>query len=50
MLAGGRVTVCTQCAARREIGPDDVRPGVRIAGAAVFTEEALGEGVQALVY
>jgi predicted peroxiredoxin len=50
VLTGGRVTVCTQCAARREIGPDDVRSGVRIAGAAVFTEEALGEGVQALVY
>src|SRR6476619_3039158 len=39
VLAGGRVTVCTQCAARRGIGADDVRPGVRIAGAAVFTEE-----------
>jgi predicted peroxiredoxin len=50
LLDAGRVTACTQCAARREIGPDDVRPGVRIAGAAVFTEEALGEGVQALVY
>jgi predicted peroxiredoxin len=50
VLADGRVTVCSQCAARRDIGPDDVRPGVRIAGAAVFTEEALAEGVQALVY
>jgi predicted peroxiredoxin len=44
------VTVCSQCAARREIGPDDVLAGVRIAGAAVFTEEVLEEGVQALVY
>jgi predicted peroxiredoxin len=50
VLADGRVTVCSQCAARREIGPDDVLAGVRIAGAAVFTEEILGEGVQALVY
>jgi predicted peroxiredoxin len=50
VLAGGRVTACTQCAARRNIGPDDVLPGVRIAGAAVFVEEALVEGVQALVY
>src|ERR1700739_1290485 len=24
VLAAGRVTVCTQCAARRGIGPDDV--------------------------
>jgi hypothetical protein len=27
-----------------------VLPGVRIAGAAAFVEEALAEGVQALVY
>ncbi|MEU1887727.1 DsrE family protein [Micromonospora sp. WMMD987] len=50
VLANGQVTACTQCAARREIGPDDVLPGVRIAGAAVFVEEATAEGAQALVY
>ena len=50
VLAGGQVTVCTQCADRRGITADDVLPGVRIAGAAVFAEEILGEGVQALVY
>ncbi|NED99470.1 DsrE family protein [Phytoactinopolyspora halotolerans] len=50
LLAGGSVTLCTQCAARREIGPDDLLPGVRIAGAATFVEEILGDGVQALVY
>ncbi|HET6685695.1 MAG TPA: DsrE family protein [Jiangellaceae bacterium] len=50
LLAGGRVTLCTQCAARRSIGPDDVLDGVRIAGAATFVEEALAEGTQALVY
>ena len=50
VLAGGQVTVCSQCAARREIGQDDVHAGVRIAGAAVFTEEILRDGVQALVY
>lgn len=50
VLAAGRVTVCTQCAARRDIGPDDVLPGVRIAGAAVFVEEAMADGAQALVY
>lgn len=27
LLAGGTVTLCTQCAARRGIGPDDVIPG-----------------------
>jgi predicted peroxiredoxin len=50
VAAAGRVTVCTQCAARRGIGEGDLRDGVRIAGAAVFTEEVLADGVQALVY
>jgi predicted peroxiredoxin len=50
VLAAGTVTLCTQCAARRDIGPADVIGGVRIAGAAVFVEEALAEGAQALVY
>jgi predicted peroxiredoxin len=50
LLAGGQVTLCTQCAARRGIGADDVIGGVRIAGAATFVEEALAEGAQALVY
>ena len=50
ILEGGRVTVCTQCAARRGIGPQDLLPGVRIAGAAVFVEESLAERAQALVY
>ncbi|WP_182524759.1 DsrE family protein [Nocardioides dongkuii] len=48
--AGGTVTVCSQCAARRGIGEADLDPGVRIAGAAVFVETALRDGVQALVY
>src|SRR4051795_1687683 len=47
---GGRLTLCTQCAARRGIGPEDVLPDVRIAGAQAFVEEALTDGVQALVY
>ncbi len=50
VLEGGQVTLCTQCAARRGITADDVIPGVRIAGAAVFVEEATSEGAQALVY
>lgn len=50
VVAGGRVTVCTQCAARRGIDEADLREGITIAGAAVFAEEILGEGVQALVY
>ena len=50
VLAGGTVTVCTQCAARRNIDPIDVIPGVRVAGATQFVEESLAEGAQALVY
>ncbi len=50
VLAGGRVTLCTQCAARRGITADDIIDGVRIAGAAAFVEEATSEGAQALVY
>ena len=50
VLAGGRVTLCTQCAARRGIGPEDVLPGIAIAGAQSFVEEALADDVQALVY
>lgn len=50
VLAAGSVTACSQCAARRGIGADDVLEGVRIAGAAVFTEEILAPDAQALVY
>lgn len=50
VLESGRVTVCSQCAARRSLTEADLLPGVRVAGAAVFAEEVLGEDVQALVY
>jgi len=50
VLATGRVTLCTQCAARRSITPDDLLPGIRIAGAAAFAEEILADTAQALVY
>ena len=47
---GGAVTLCSQCAARRDIGADDILDGIRIAGAAVFVEETLTPDAQALVY
>jgi predicted peroxiredoxin len=50
LLENGSVTACTQCAARRDIGPDDVLDGIRIAGAAVFVEEIMSDGAQAVVY
>ncbi|WP_052848542.1 DsrE family protein [Streptomyces avicenniae] len=48
--AGGRITLCTQCAARRGIKEEDVMDGVRIAGAQVFVSEIMPDGVRALVY
>jgi len=50
VLAGGAVTLCTQCAARRSITAEDVLPGVRIAGAQSFVGEISADGAQALVY
>lgn len=47
---GGRVTACTQCVARRGLTQEDLAPGVRIAGAAAFLDEALSDTAQALVY
>ena len=50
VLKTGTVTLCAQCAARRDITEDDVIGGVRIAGAATFVAEVLADGAQALVY
>jgi predicted peroxiredoxin len=50
ILKGGSVTVCTQCAARREITEDDLIDGIRIAGAATFVAEVLADGAKALIY
>jgi predicted peroxiredoxin len=50
VLKMGTVTLCTQCAARRDITEADVVEGVRISGASTFVAEVLAEGAQALVY
>jgi predicted peroxiredoxin len=50
VLKGGSVTVCTQCAARREITADDLIEGIKIAGAPTFIAEVMAAGAQALVY
>lgn len=50
VVEAGTVTVCTQCAARRGITQEDLVPGVRIAGSAVFVEEIMEPQTQALVY
>lgn len=50
VLEVGRVTVCSQCAARRGLTEADLLPGVRIAGAATFLVEARAPGATALIY
>jgi len=50
VLRDGQVTVCTQCAARREITEHDLIDGVRIAGAPTFIAEVLADGAKPLVY
>jgi predicted peroxiredoxin len=47
---GGSITVCTQCAARRELVVQDLVESATIQGAASFVEAALTDNVQALVY
>lgn len=50
VLAEGRVTVCGQCAARRELTEPDLVEGAEIRGAAAFVEEVMAEGTRSLVY
>ena len=50
VIAGGVLTVCSQCAARRDLTQGDLLPGTLIRGAAAFVEEVLADGAQALVY
>ena len=50
VLATGTVTVCGQCAARRDLTEADLVEGVVVRGAASFVEEVMAEGTQALVY
>jgi predicted peroxiredoxin len=47
---GGEITVCTQCAARRELAEADLIESAIIQGAASFVEEVLADNVRALVY
>lgn len=50
VVAGGTVTLCSQCAKRRSIAESDVIEGIRVGGSAGFAEEILADGAQALVY
>ena len=46
----GSITVCAQCALRRDITQDDLLPGVRIAGSTAFVEAIMADGARAVVY
>lgn len=50
VLSGGHVTVCSQCAARRNLTEADLLPRTLIRGSAAFVEEVLQGETQALVY
>lgn len=50
VLAGGTITVCTQCAARRGIEAGQLVDGAVIRGSASFVAEVLADEAQALVY
>lgn len=50
VLADGVLTVCGQCAARRELTEADLVPGSTIRGAAAFVEEVMAQGARSLVY
>jgi predicted peroxiredoxin len=50
VLAAGHLTVCSQCATRRDLSEADLLPGTMIRGAAAFVEEVLQDGAQALIY
>jgi predicted peroxiredoxin len=50
IIGEGAVTLCTQCAARRQITEGDLITGIRIAGATTLVAEIMAEGAQALVY
>jgi predicted peroxiredoxin len=50
VLASGSLTVCGQCAARRELSDTDLVDGATIRGAAAFVEEVMAPDTQALVY
>jgi predicted peroxiredoxin len=50
VISAGHITVCSQCAARRDLKETDFMDGVRIAGSAAFVAEIVAPDTQALVY
>jgi len=50
ILASGTLTACAPCLLRRDLRPEDLLPGVRVAGSATFLEELLRPDARGLVY
>ncbi|MEE8600475.1 DsrE family protein [Euzebya tangerina] len=50
VYGAGQVVVCTPCAARRGLEPEDFREGTVMGGSALFVELATSEDATALVY
>lgn len=50
LLREARVTVCSQCAVRRDLRADDLLAEAQIRGVASFVEEVLQDDTTALVY
>ena len=50
ILSLGSVTLCTQCAGRRQLVESNLIPGITIRGAASFVEEVMERDTQALIY
>ncbi len=50
LVLNATVTLCTQCATRRNIKDGDQISGIRIAGSAAFVEEIMGANTQVIVY
>lgn len=50
VLETGQVTLCGQCALRRELTGNTILPNIRIAGAAAFVAESMRSDARVLVY
>ena len=50
VMQGGRVFLCSQCAARRGIVQEATLPGITVAGMASYLEQIMTDSTQAVVY
>ena len=50
LVLNATVTLCTQCATRRNIKDGDQINGIRIAGSAAFVEEIMSANTQVVIY